>query len=240
MGHKVRCDTIIFMKEVPQAIIIDFDRTLADVDIFMNQFYLTASHFGMNVEQIKSIQAHREKEGRTFHTWKFLESHLSQSTIKEFMNHLFSLSGSSFLYADASPFLKKLQQAGIPYHVLTYSVNPQWQALKIRASGYQGDVTIMDHTNKGIKISEWKDNNRYVIPNKSSGQIVRAHSLCLIDDKAKSFASLPADCSGFLLQRSDRVLPSQQGVLMSNIQKIHSLDELILSKNYLARKANLR
>ena len=219
---------------VPQLVALDFDRTLGDTAAIMERFYVVAESLGVDLEAIKIAQKEIENDGGSFDPLTFVPEALQE----QFKTNFLAIKEPPLLYADASELLEMLQQAPVPYHVITYGTNPKWQELKLLASGYQGSYTVLSHSRKGEEISGWKeasgkfinviDNIRYI-----------ADSVSLIDDKAVSFTALPVGCTGFLLKRGE-MRANQQGIIPQGVQLIESLRELSIVQGRLVKKGNKR
>lgn len=219
----------------PELVVIDFDRTLGNVDASMERLYLASAAVGLDANVIKEARLSTENDGGSFDPYTFVQQTLSPEALETFNTHFITADGPSILYDDAEPFLKQLDLNAVPYHVLTYGVNPEWQRLKVAASGYKGSMTVMDHIDKGAYINEWKHENELFSPDED-GITLSAKTVSLIDDKAKAFTSLPGDCHGFLLQRAGEILPSQQGNIAPHVAVITSLEELIIKNGSLLKR----
>ncbi len=222
-------------KHIPQAVVIDFDRTLSDVQKSVEHLYAVTKEFGIDAEKIESARRALEDDGGTFEPITYLQSVLTKDQMKEFYAKFLATRMDSF-FDDAHPFLSLLEANNIPYYVLTYGVSSIWQELKVKGSGYDGPMKIMDHSDKGAEIAKWRNSEKkYALPLFQNIQWT-ADTICLIDDKASAFKSLPEDCTGYLIQRSKTQLPSQQGKVGNHIQTIKSLSELTIQNKILTLK----
>ncbi len=215
---------------VHQAVALDLDRTLGSVKAAMARFYAAARFCGIPVEQIDEERREVESKGGTFEPLHSIEDKLTPELRHKFNYRFTTLKNPPILYDDAITFLNNLERNAMPFHLITYGVNPEWQRLKVEASGFRGGVTILDDSNKGREIAGWSSGGKYELALEGGAEktVYRADTVCLIDDKAVAFNDLPQDCSGFLLQRGDELLASQQGSVPENVRTIHSLDELIV------------
>ncbi len=101
-----------------------------------------------------------------------------------------------------------LEGNNIPYKILTYAANTEWQKLKLQACDLLAKAEVMDNKGKGKKIALSKSSNAtYHI----EGETQEAKSVCIIDDKAGEFEELPPGCIGYWLQRDGKLLKSQKG-----------------------------
>ncbi|MEP7166421.1 MAG: hypothetical protein ABI758_00400 [Candidatus Woesebacteria bacterium] len=219
--------------QFPQIIVIDFDRTLGDVEASMERFYQAATLVGIETDDIKEARKKVEDDGGSFEPLRYVKQKLSTDTYGQFREHFVYASTPAILYPDAPAFLETVKN--VPHCVLTYGVNAEWQELKIAASGYTGPFTVTAAAKKGKMLSTWKNaDNEYVLQ-RENGIQVSAPSLCLIDDKASAFEGLGTDCSGFLLQREGFLLASQRGEIPAGVTVIRSLSELAIVDNQLQK-----
>ncbi|GAC1370141.1 MAG: hypothetical protein NVSMB39_2690 [Candidatus Saccharimonadales bacterium] len=210
---------------VPEALILDFDRTLGDVDAAMARLFMAAENAGVDTGQIRAAQARVEADGGSFDPLTYVKGALDEAAYAEFCEQFVAANEPPILYEDASEFLDMLQERDVPHVILTYGANPEWQSLKLRASGYEAGRMIMPHSDKGQEMVNLKGADGMYDFGADDGSSYRAETLMLIDDKAKSFASLPDDCSGILLQRGEALL-SQQGEVPAQVRTVNSLREL--------------
>jgi hypothetical protein len=236
MGKNMEVDeSVEQIQTVPQLVAIDFDRTLADVAAALTRLYAVAETYGIDKREIEAKRIITEDDGGTFDPLSLIEEKLPPEKVAQFRDDFIARKGPPLLYDDSLIFLQGLEESRMPYHLLTYGVNPKWQELKIRASGFVGDVTIMDHPRKGEAIAKWRQpDGRYGL--RQGNKLYVANYVCLIDDKATAFTSLPEGSSGFLVQRSIISLPSQRGALPPGIVKVFGLTELIVKQGRITKK----
>ncbi len=213
-------------KEVPfkQLLIIDFDRTLGDVDASMQCLYAASDVVGITTQQIKVAQKQTEDDGGSFEPLSHIYRLLSESERSIFKKTFIQLGRETILYEDAQTFLEVIKF--LPHCVLTYGVSRDWQELKIQASGYTGPYKIVNTTSKGAIITSWQSPDSLYHLQQPDGTTVKAQSVCLIDDKPIAFSGLPAGAIGFLIQRHSNLLPSQRGELPPGVSIINSLSEI--------------
>ena len=222
----------VLILPAPQIIALDLDRTLGNVDACMVRFNSVAKSLGINTKENEEKRAETESRGRSFDPYSFIPENLRE----EFDRHFLSADEPPILYDDVNPFLAKLQQNNIPHLVVTYGVNPDWQKLKIAASGFKGNVVIIGHEDKGTEINSWRNpENQFALTDGDQRKIL-GRSVCLIDDKAKAFKSLPSGCSGFWLQREDAKPQKGEIILPPDVKIIHSLSELTVAGKLLKLK----
>ena len=61
-----------------------------------------------------------------------------------------------------------------------------------------------------------------------NGEILEARKVVLVDDKALSFAGLPANCAGYWLCRHTTSLDSQVGGVSGQVTTVLSLKEVLV------------
>lgn len=228
---------------IPEIMVLDFDRMLGDVDACMQRFYAAAEAEGINTETIIEARKATEDDGGTFEPLSYLKSRLTRPEQYENFSRNFIFPADpempEILYPDAKRFLGLLQYADVPHMIMTYGVSPEWQRLKLAASHYPMGYVITDTPDKGASLQAMRSTEA----NTQIGTFpmhVAAHGranyqadrLTFIDDKAKAFATFPDELAykGYWLQRGD-LLPSQQGKVPENVQVIRSLDEIMIGED---------
>jgi hypothetical protein len=216
---------------IPQAIVLDFDRTLADSDHCMQRLYTAVNSVedvSLNVDEMKAAQKQVEATGGTFDPLTYIQRVLTdKAQYQMFCDRFAHTDGPQVLYEDARRFLRKLQETDIPHTVLTFGDNMEWQSLKLEAANYPVSRQILPDTNKGARIEKMRgsDGTFYFYVEHGGAATYQADSIVLIDDKAAAFRELPDDCTGYKIVRGEE-LPSQKGELPKRVQIIRSLDEL--------------
>lgn len=209
---------------VPQLVVLDYDRTLGDTAAAMERLFavLQQGNYTVNPALLIKAQEQAEKTGKSFSPLEFMKRYDDVETLRDDFLHFDDV---PLFYDDAPLFLQVLEAKNVPYMVMSYGADPEWQDLKIRASGYNGPLEITESQEKGTIIANLKTTDgKYEY--KTDRYDFRADSVCLIDDKAVSFIDLPEDCSGVWLQRSQDLLIAQQGEVPARVQIARSLEEL--------------
>jgi ribosomal protein S18 acetylase RimI-like enzyme len=229
-------------RHVSQIAVIDFDRTLGDVEASMARFYNTASSFGINQELVRNAQAATENDGGTFEPLSYIKSSLEPDDYESFKEEFITVDGPPIMYPEAQNFLDMLQENTMPFVVRTWGVSAEWQDLKLAAAGYTGSYEVISTKDKGAEINSWRQENVdgssvIVVPSGSTDrEVITADSAVLIDDKALSFTSLDSKDDGFWIVPSDGILmKSQQGTVPDNVQKA-SLDDLTVMNGEIVHK----
>lgn len=224
---------------IPEVMVLDFDRMLGDVSACMQRFYTAADLEGIDTASIIAARKNIEDDGGSFEPLSYVKEQLNEDSYESFCRNFIFRQGPSILYPDAQRFLSILQYADVPHIVMTYGVNPEWQQLKLKASGYAMGYTITDTPDKGASVMALRSTtdtgepgsfNMYVAAHGRARY--RADTLTFIDDKAAAFANFPQDAGykGFWLQRGE-LLSSQMGEVPPNVCVIQSLDELMVTED---------
>jgi hypothetical protein len=221
---------------VAEAVAIDYDRTVGDVNNAILRFNSTARLNNIGTDKIEAAQAKTEKDGGTFEPLSFVASHftdtdsgrLDQAGYDRFCWQFVHADGPPLLYPDAVRFLDRLQEAGKPHFFFTWGVNKEWQRLKIMASGYPAYVDLMDNSDKGQEITDLADpdDGKYYFRRMVGGPgLFIADNICAVEDKPDALQNLPKGSHGYIIRRGE-LLPSQLGEIPPNVGVINSLDEL--------------
>jgi len=195
-------------------IVLDFDRTLCDVSIAMQRFYDIAASYNIRSNVIRAAHKLVQNDGGSFSPLDFVRQRLPKDTYEQFCAQYIDYPGASLLYPDADRLLDRIHTTKASYMVMTYGVDPEWQRLKLHASGLTSNYLIIDTPHKVASLQAL--------------HTARApHRIVLIDDKANAFHEWrdSPEYGGFWLQRG-KLLPNQRGQVPSNVAIIHSLDEL--------------
>jgi len=232
-------------RTVPQAVVIDFDRTLGDSEKCLNRLYTVAEHFGVNTQFIQEESKRVVDTGGSFDPLQYVKEALTASQMKDFEHAFIHAEGEPLVYDDVIPFMRMLDDNDIPYAVLTHGVSREWQELKLKASGYSGPYKIIEHREKAKEIAKLQSSDGIYLfsslysQSPDPSETIRANTLCLIDDKAVSFTGLPASCMGYLLVRGEKRQKSQQGKIPWNTVPIRSLGNLESVNHCIQFKQNM-
>ncbi|HEX4662675.1 MAG TPA: hypothetical protein VH144_03600 [Candidatus Saccharimonadales bacterium] len=218
------------IKEVPTLGVIDFDRTLGSTPAIMARFDAAVMRCGLDqqaVDDMRAEQHRREAVGETVSLLGFIRERgdefveaFKQAFIeaKDYPIGYYNHAGED----ESASFLERLQAADMPYVIVTYGVDEEWQQLKLDAAGYAGPRMIVDHPRKADIINSWRQpDGTYRL--ELHDEVIIAEETWLIDDKAKAFDGYAGE--GFWIQRGD-LLPSQRGEVGNNVHILRSLDEI--------------
>lgn len=212
--------------------ILDFDRCIGDTDKLFDAFERTiVNHTGLTAWSLRNVRHEVEAVGDSFDTATYVRAQLHlenqeakwQELEQDFVS---SCKEKNMLNPGARELIDWLKEHNFPYGILTYG-EPTWQKLKLRAAGL-GDMPqlITDNKHKGSLIQTWRQSDGFFTLPQELGAGKYA-SLVLIDDKAVSFDNFPSYPSeGYWVLAKNRVLPSQEGSVPTNVQRVASLREL--------------
>ena len=211
----------------PLLICVDFDRTLSNESLIDETMERICSGAGLDVDAIRIAKQGVESRGDSFSTLDHLRQHYSPGVLEIVIRQFASIGQkTSVLYEDALPLLRTLRTRSVPHLILTQGPH-EWQELKIMASKLDDfPYKIIAEKDKGKEIISWQSaDGLYQVP---IAGFAPARRIILIDDKVKSFTSLPSDCSGYLIRRPDeQILPSQSGTVPVNVAIIATLLEVV-------------
>lgn len=215
--------------------IVDFDRTLVDTDKMTEVFIeIAEEHGAISREQIQKANDDVTRTGDSFDTAGYVRDRLMSedrgeewdALEKQYIHESRSL---NYLLPGAAELLEWLAAHGKRYGILTYG-NPLWQHIKLTASGFNHvRHIILEQKEKGKLIASWqRDAETFRLPEAFGGGW--ADYIVLIDDKAVSFADLPAaPTRGYWVLDAAHELPSQQGSVPDNVARCQTLQDVIKS-----------
>ena len=222
------------MPEIKEAeyYIVDFDRTLVDTDKLNEVFIEICEQYGViSRERLMKVDAEVKQNGDSFGMAKYVRDTMAEQDRdgewgkleKQYIHESRAL---NYLLPGAAELLEWLAAHGKRYGILTYG-NPLWQRMKLTAAGFNHTHhIILEKKEKGRFISKWqRSDGLFKIPDAlGRGTVDR---IVMIDDKAVSFDSFPGNPSaGYWVLDSARELPSQQGVVGSNVIRCQNLAEV--------------
>ena len=208
-------------------VVFDLDRTLTNDSVVTAALEQACRTVGIETSSMLPAKQQAEVRGETFQELAYLHSkHPSEQIDAMKASFLGSARPDELLYLDVEPVLTSLSVRKVPFIILTYG-EPEWQQLKLTATGLSRYHTLITDTKKkGPLITGWRQGNAYVPPVWDKADA--ASGVLLVDDKAVSFADLPADCYGAWLRRPDEpLLASQDGVVPQHVTTIGGLDECL-------------
>jgi len=211
----------------PYLVCIDFDRTLSNEALIDETMELACQAAGLDITVIRATKKAAEQRGESFSTLEYVQDRESPATVQDVKDAFATIARQdSPLYPDALPLLQSLRDHSIPHLILTQGLK-EWQELKIIATQlHEYAYRIIDEKDKGKEIITWREAENVYRP--PIAGVAPAKSVVLIDDKAKSFTSLPSGCRGFLIRRpGEAVLPSQRGEVSKQVEIITSLNQVL-------------
>ena len=228
----------------PEVLVLDFDRTLGDVDRIMNRVYESAAAIGLDPNPIRHLRDQSEGK-QPFAPLDYIRERVDSVRFKSFKDHFVHGTGKSgsILYPDAERFMQRLTAHNIPHTILTYGVDETWQSLKVMAAGYPVSYMVTSTQDKGPIIASFQGaDGVFAMHDPREISLYKSDRLVFIDDKASAFDSFPQTegYHGLWLQRSS-LLDSQKGSVPANVSVISSLDkvELAAEQESLTTKTDL-
>lgn len=227
---------------VPMAYAVDMDRTVSKVSPAVERFILASQKFGVNAKSVRAAEKLRDSDGGSLSVLSLLPK-LADPEFDKFFQDFISLNNLGMAYEDSSSFLDNLEQSGAPWMILTYGVDPLWQAIKAAVFDYrQKYLQIMPNSLKGAHIESWRgpQGTYDFVGLDNDGRPMAAYhsqSVTLVDDKATSHLNLPTDCKGALLRRPEEEVLSRQKLkdgeqLPINVATVQSLNEIAVEHFY--------
>jgi hypothetical protein len=209
--------------EQPRLWALDLDQTMLDTDMFFDQTAVVCKREDITGGQdLHAVRAEIEASGGSFDTFGYLAG---QGASDEELDGLATILGDNqegreYLFADTPDFLNILNEHGDPSLVVTYG-SMRTQLPKLRATGLDSmPYLITPIKKKGDLIQTWVDDGYKVTSD--NGHKLEGGLVLLVDDKPGSFAGLPEDSTGYLVQRKPPK-PSQMGTVPDRITKVQDL-----------------
>jgi len=214
------------IERYPRYILIDFDRTLANVDILHDILEdVVAEETGVSTDFLREARETAELQGKSFDTIEYVRHNVAQAESNAWNAILASFTRKVAHRTDtlepyAAEFLHELQQRAIPFGIITYGLH-EWQSTKLHAVGL-GSVPhyITPKQQKGELLTTWQNKDgSFTLPDDLSLTSERHtyETLAFIDDKPISFIGIPVEVTAILVHplaskpvdQGDAVLPEQ-------------------------------
>jgi len=221
---------------VPQAVFLDFDRTMSSPAANMQHLHDSLAAIGaasfsndLHAEQQRVESAHH-----SFDAYGYLAPRLEEAGKLQALQEQYASQGGDVLYDDVNDFVARLDAGRVPYTVLTYG-GREWQRLKLLGSGFLGAAVITPEQNKGRVVEAFRLNGLYGFTSivRKPSPLYVTEEIVLIDDKRTSFADWPGP--GYCIERPGEV--AQKDVPMpANLRRITGLDELTVYAGRVMRR----
>ena len=220
--------------------ILDLDRCLLNNHIYVLFDEVVANLAFVDAHLLRQARYEREVSGGSFDSIRWLqeqdgfgEQEHSQ-LVHEFIKKAHSMDADSFLSPGARSLLDVCESLEIPHVIMTYGGREN-QIAKIRAARL--DTTpyiIVDRKQKAEYITEWWNEAQGQFEVTIEGKTYQGETAILVDDKATAFDNLPVTprARGYWLQAA-HLLPSQQGIVPSNVSIVHGFDEIMTAEKLL-------
>jgi hypothetical protein len=207
---------------VPQVAVLDFDRSLVDVEASFEAILDAARGTAVDPEQLRQARYQTEQARGSFSPFRYIEDTWGAEQADAVSLALATGGIRSQYYPDVAPFLGRLSANGMPSFVMSYTNHLDGQFGKIISSPYDGGLMIVPGPDKGKYEETFRFDDGFHLhrTGSPSGSICIAQEACLVDD---NFASLRNwSGPGYYLLRGkplDMELPA-------NITPIQTLNEL--------------
>jgi hypothetical protein len=211
--------------------VLDFDRCIGDTDgiqAVLEKVLLQET--GILPSLLSASRTQIESTGRTFDTIRHVQALLSEAGNPVSWEHLrealiAEASSADLLLPDARNLLRKLQDSNLAYGIITYGIEEAWQLTKLELTGLLDVPHLVTRIEtKGELLSGWKQpDGSFIVPPALSKDFVpkQVSKLIFLDDKAKSFWSMPSGVEGVhIVAPGGNNLPSQQGELPSHVTDV--------------------
>lgn len=222
--------------DVPQAVLLDWDRTLGHVDGAMNRLRAVVTGHGVDgaiLEDVLDI-------GGVEEPLSALASRLSTRGVAVTLEHIragfMEMTSHSVIYPDAPALMNRIESSGAPHMILTYG-HEEWQNYKIQGAPCGTHFQVLDHSNKGPHIERMRSPDGtydfYALKDGKPTAVYRAQSVALVDDRVVSLQGLPEGCTGYLLRRPGEKLKANQLGEWPSEFTIASLGQLVMQDGLL-------
>lgn len=206
---------------------LDFDRCLGNVDEMYGLYgSIVQQHTHITENDMTAARQEIEASGESFDLLSYVAAQLGSAAVLQIVANEFVRvgQGRQLLHDGASELIHTLEaDPVVHFGIVTYG-SPDWQTLKLKASGLASYPTyITPHPDKGRIVAGWYDGSRFVVPAELGG--VAAEHFVLVDDKARAFRELPDAARGYWVLTDDS-LPSQKGSVPENVVKVSSLQQI--------------
>lgn len=202
--------------------VIDLDRTLLDLDKVMALVKTVCKNIGIDSTSLTESYVKSSAGFWSYSPLKAIEDIGSKEKLSEFKREFVELAQpQTLLYEDAQKFLAKLDELKQPYMLLTHAVDEQWQQLKIEAVRLSRVPCIITFEKvKSRVIADWLDDSgKFKAP---LDGLAPVDQIILIDDRERVFQGLPANSTGYWLNRN-----KMKAELPTNVNEISSFDQIL-------------
>jgi hypothetical protein len=211
---------------VPQAVFLDFDRTMSSPAANMRHLHESLAAIGAASfsDDLHAEQQRVEAAHKSFDAYGYIAPRLDEAGKLADLQEQYATEGGNVLYDDVGEFVAQLDAGMVPYTVLTYG-GREWQRLKLLGSGFLGAAVITPEQNKGKVVEAFRMNDAYGFVSivRKPSPLYFTQEIVLIDDKRTSFTNWPGP--GYCIERPGETV--QTDVPMPpNVQRITGLDEL--------------
>ncbi len=221
------------MSEAETFYAIDFDRCLSDTYKLDTVFYeVVDEHKDVDGDKLRSERRHIEDSGGSFDEVQALQKQIGTSALLDFFDTFIERAREKDMLSDgARELIDALEARDKPFGIVSYG-GPEWQRIKMQASGVENIPTLItNHKKKGAIIKSWQQqDNRFLVPADltTTDEPITVDTVVLMDDKATAFSELPPGARGYWIQSpSHPLLLSQVGSVPPTVQIAKGLREVI-------------
>ena len=212
--------------------LIDLDRTLFDTSRFIRLIsdVVNQREPGLGNEIDARFEAMYQKE-ETFFVLEFLRQKLGKPRYDALVRDaLRDIDVSSLLLPGVQErlaFAETLSETTPGYGILTYTLYPEDQALKVELVGLDHiPMYIGDTPDKAELISSWQnDDGTFQLPEEFGGQIV--DELTFEDDKLRAFIGLPEHTHGVWITHYDDADERLAATGLTNVAAARGMEQSI-------------
>lgn len=239
---------------VPQAVFLDWDRVLGNVENSLGRLYAVAERHGVDTQAVKDNYARSKRDGGSYSPIADIKAILTnreqpvpfaqvRQGFREYTPRTPAEKTFSLIYPDAPGLVARIDRARAPSMALTFGVDEDWQrGFKIEGGGYTGHTQVLPNKYKGpyLKglVSPEGTFDFHAVRDNQIVAVIEAETAVLVDDKVVSFGGMPDNCSGYLLRRpEEEVLEAQRGDWPEELT-VASLGQLVMRGGSLIRIDN--
>ena len=189
--------------------LLDLDRTISSVEVVMEAVEHVCQNLGLDYSKIDTQLKLAELHGSSFSVPTVVMS-LWPESYDDFCEQLRKVEHLDCVYPDARAFISRLKEEAHRLVIITYG-DPRWQLLKLHF-GQLEDIPhiICDIPEKTVLLRQYKVGG--VFEMHTSGGVIRADNVTLVDDKPLAFEPACEGVSGILIERRGRTVNCPQGV----------------------------
>lgn len=220
--------------------LIDLDRTIFSTSLFIKKICDIVDEYmpGLGNEIDKQFKDAYKRE-ETFFALEYIRQTLGRDQYEAMVDAAMKrIDKNELLLPGAKERLalaETLSDKSPGYGILTYSLYPEDQYLKVKLAGLEHiAMYIIDSPNKAELLATWQtDDGKFQLPEAFGGGVV--DELTLEDDKLRAFFNLPEKVTGVWLTQYDDADQRIAALGLKNLIAVSHLDD---SSVYLQNRFN--